>query len=96
MKATWEDYDGPLPTLPGCTDGIIEQFPCGGRLMATVQCSACYRTVTDLLIVAVSEVNFGRGYEIPGSGGRWSEPGTLPYRRCRDCRTAGRHPEGTP
>lgn len=96
MKAVWEDHDGPLPTLPGCIGGIIAMRLPPQKKYATVQCSACCRTVTDLLICAVTEINFARGYEIPGSGGRWSEPGTLMYRRCRDCRVAGRHPEGAP
>lgn len=92
MTATWQNHDELLPTLPGKVSGVISLEPRQGRSgsILTLQCAACLRTVTDIAILAVNQINFAAGYEL--SGGLMSVNGTVPYRRCLDCRTADRHP----
>ncbi len=86
MSAIWQDHPGPLPTIAGKVSGIIDVQPRPGRRgsIFTVQCSVCYRTVTDLGILAVGKIHFGRDDGV----------GTHPYRRCDQCRAARRHPAG--
>lgn len=85
--SAWVAHDRPLPTMPGKTAGIVAQDADErGRTIFTVQCSTCHRTVTDLGILAVSQMLFR-----PDEGDLVRPP----YRRCRDCVAAKRHPEVT-
>lgn len=83
---TWTEQPGPLPTLPGMAPGIVESWDRtpAEKPRATVQCSACYRTLTDELFWAVKACNFATDD---------GETGAHKYRRCDDCRTARKHPQ---
>lgn len=83
---TWTAQPGPLPTLPGKASGVVESWDATSddRARITVQCSACYRTHTDVVFWAVKACNFAAD---PGETG-WHK-----YRRCDDCRNARRHPK---
>ena len=76
-------FDSPghlLPTLAGRVSGVV-----GHHLRDwTVQCQVCQGTATGHLIFVVNWANF-----TPDEGHR----GTTRYRRCIDCRKAGKHPE---
>lgn len=81
----WESHDGPLPTVEGCVDGITYKgFDDLGRTIITAQCSTCYRTYTDLMVLALRAVSFARQGEFGGAE---------PFRRCAECREAGILPE---
>lgn len=76
------EHPGPLPTVEGCASGIVARD--GASL--TAQCSVCHRTATGARAVDVIVV--GRWKFSPDDGvNGWTE-----YRRCPDCRAAGRHP----
>lgn len=83
----WEPQGGLLPTAPGKAPGIISAKRDAGGLLLTIQCSACWTTVTGYGILAVRAIDFSPDPGVPG----W-----LPYRRCAQCREARKHPnEGT-
>lgn len=77
-----ESHPGPLPTAPGMNAGIIARGE-GPHARGTVQCAVCWRTWTDVLVLALDAVCYQadvKGEDRP------------PYRRCPDCRAAHRHP----
>lgn len=75
-------HPGPLPTMPGMNAGIVACDE-GPFASGTVQCAVCWRTFTDLLVLALDAVCYR-----PDAEGE-DRP---PYRRCPDCRAAHRHP----
>lgn len=71
------------PTLPGKATDIVHV---DGRV-TTVQCAACLRTATGRTpwwVIVANQWNHA-----PGDG---ESRTPTPYKRCPDCRTAGRHP----
>ena len=80
----WEPQGRLLPTAPGKAPGIIFAERDTRGLLLTLQCSACWTTVTDYGLSAVHAVDFSPD---PGVSG-W-----LPYRRCVQCRETRKHPK---
>lgn len=82
------EHDELLPTWPGYAPGIVYADDSG---RTTVQCAVCLRTATGSRPSAPI-IHAGWHHEqdtLPGE--RDSVPGYLPYKRCRDCRSARRH-----
>ena len=80
----WEECDELLPTLPGCVTGVVAKARMGKGQVASVQCSTCLRVFTGWTIIALRSINFA-----PTPPAVHHEP----FRRCADCREAGRLPE---
>lgn len=77
---TFAQWDRPLPTVPGCTAGVVYRAPDA----CTTQCAVCFTCATGKAI-------FATGWACFADDGEGKRP--LPYRRCPACRTARRHPE---
>lgn len=80
----WEECDELLPTLPGCVTGVVAKARMGKGQVVSVQCSTCLRVFTGRTIIALRSINFA-----PTPPAVHHEP----FRRCADCREAGRLPE---
>lgn len=94
-KLTIVEHDRRYPTQAGLVEGIvhIDEHAPGARnhdpVRTTVQCAVCLRTATGKgawWVIVVSRWNHGR------SDDEMTRQPT-PYKRCPDCRAAGRHPE---
>lgn len=84
-----EVHEEEFPTLPNSTANIIgEARDHRGDLVIAVQCAACLSVFTDRMILALDQVNHALGDNV------WGPAGTKKYKRCRECRVNGRHPEG--
>ena len=80
----WEECDELLPTLPGCVTGVVAKARMRKGQVVSVQCSTCLRVFTRRTIIALRSINFA------------PTPPTVhhePFRRCADCREAGRLPD---
>ena len=84
-----EVHEKEFPTMPERMANIIgEARDHRGDLVIAVQCAACLVVVTDRMILALDRVNHALGDNV------WGPAGTKKYKRCRECRVNGRHPEG--
>lgn len=72
--------------MPGRTPGTISVRGPRWNLDITVQCASCWVTASGYGIFALDAINFRAGPY---------EPGTLPYRRCPECRANHRYPQET-
>lgn len=80
----WEECDEPLPTLPGCVTGVVAKARMGKGQVVSVQCSTCLRVFTGRMIDGTRNVSFAPTPPVVGPE---------PFRRCAECREAGRLPE---
>lgn len=83
MSGEWGDPGKPIPRVPGMCSGLVAMESRGGQVVLTVQCAVCYRTYTDIGVLAMSKISHRGDQGVL----------TVPYRRCEECREKHAHPE---